>query len=191
MRTLAFAAILSITALPLAAAFAQAGAPELTLRISPSQSVISVSKVSQTVFSLGEYTTRFAIEVEETNISGHTLSGVGSGNTESWYELKVLWDGEPAPPTKSYYAHLHPNPKPNTESGAHVLTFGSGGYIPIEPGKTEKLRVPITDYFDMGKPGQYEITFSKGPQQGEPIEVESNTVMVTVVPDKDMPTESK
>lgn len=179
-----FVPVLSILAL--CPAMAQSSAPEFVLRISPSQSVIPVSKVTQTVFSLGEYLRRFAIEVEEANISSHTINiGTSSSDPGDWYEMKVLLDGEPAPLTKEYYAHLHPQPHP--ESGNRILAFGSGGSMPLEPGKTAQFRIPITDYFDMSKPGEYEITFSQGPERGQPIEILSNTTTVTVVRDSQMP----
>ena len=63
----------------------------------------------------------------------------------------------------------------------------------LDPGESKTFHIVLTDYFDMSQPGYYEISFSRGTDQGmaDNVEVKSNTLTVTVLPASSTPAYSQ
>ena len=119
------------------------------------------------------------VSVEEKNISSHPVDAGRDNEPGDWYKMVVLFDGKPASITPKYQQILSP-PK---EDASHPLEF-SGALWTIQPGHAQTFHVELSFYFDFGTPGKYEVTFSRGTDPGQPddVDVTSNTIMITVVP---------
>jgi hypothetical protein len=124
------------------------------------------------------------VDVKEKNISDHIVNIGREGGPERWYRMTVLLDGSPAKLTAEGKESLLPKPyNPN------VPLVGSVFFGTLKPGKTRDFEVPLSLYFDFSTPGDYEITFARGTDPGQPdnVEVKSNTITVTVVAPENSP----
>jgi hypothetical protein len=94
--------------------------------------------------------------------------------------MDVRDEDGPAEQTERLKRILHP-PPPNPDDISSMT--GSDMSDSLKPGQTGQVEIPLTVYFRMKKPGKYRITFSKGtdPGQQDNIEVNSNTITITVV----------
>ncbi len=119
------------------------------------------------------------VSVEEKNISSHPVDAGRDNEPGDWYNMEVLCDGKPAPITPKYKQIL----SPPLEDASHPLE-DSVAFWTIQPGRAQTFHVEVSLYFDFSTPGKYEITFSRGTDPGQPdnIDVRSNTVTITVVP---------
>jgi hypothetical protein len=87
-----------------------------------------------------------------------------------WADLEITMDGAPVPATQRLQEHID----------------SLKGYVPLhKPGVGLEFegKIPLGDYYDMSKPGEYQVVATmKCTQCGsEPI-VKSNTITITVVP---------
>lgn len=68
-----------------------------------------------------------------------------------------------------------------TEFARSVGAGGSGGYIPLPPGKALTDRVNVSKLYDLSRPGRYTIQFQRVDMESKTF-VTSNKITVTVVP---------
>jgi hypothetical protein len=115
----------------------------------------------------------------EKNISTHIVDITRTRNPDESYEMTVTLDGRPAPLTDEYKRKLAPKPYDPNE-----LIMGDTFIGALKPDQSAKFIIPLSDYFDFSAPGRYEITFSRGTDEGKPdsVEVKSNTITITVLP---------
>ncbi len=166
-----FAALLAALALAegsLAAPPARKHAPDFKLKIFTDAKVVKAQNDMD-----------IPVSVEEKNISSHPVNAGRDNEPGDWYNMVVLCDGKPAPTTPKYQQIL----SPRKEDASHPLEF-SGALWTIQPGHAQTFHVELSLYFDFGTPGKYEVTFSRGTDPGQPddVDVTSNTIMITVVP---------
>ena len=137
---------------------------------------LTISTPKSTIPSRGKKT-YVPIHVLQKNTSQHTINIGRSSNPAFWYQMTVLLDGNPAPHTE-LYKRLTAPPAPNAPV---IMDFFS---VKLKPGKTRDLGVSLSDYYDFSTPGQYQITFARGTDPGQPdnVMVYSNTITVTVLP---------
>jgi hypothetical protein len=124
------------------------------------------------------------VNVEEKNISNHIINVGRPVDPASWYAMSVLLGSNPAPFTEEGKRRLIPKPY-NPTSPITIETFMAS----LKPGQAQNFSVPLTAYFDLNSPGQYQVTFSRGTDQGQPdnVIVKSNTITITVLPADDTP----
>ncbi|MDR3713371.1 MAG: hypothetical protein P4L51_11180 [Puia sp.] len=120
-----------------------------------------------------------SISAEEKNTSNHPINAGRPNNPGEWYKMVVLRDGKPAPITERYRQLIA-----SKKSDPSIPLTADGAAWTIESGHTQTFDVPLTAFFDLSAPGEYEITFSRGTDPGQPdsVDVKSNTITITVLP---------
>jgi len=143
-------------------------APDFTLTISTKEETVT----SQNHMNIG-------VNVEEKNISNHIISVGRPSDPARWYAMSVLLDLNPAPFTTEGKRSIAPKPY---DPNAPVTMDSFLGTL--KPGQIQSFAVSLTAYFDLSSSGQYEITFSRGTDPGQPdnVVVQSNTITITVLP---------
>jgi hypothetical protein len=123
------------------------------------------------------------LKVQVINRSNHVLYFPGSSDPGSWFTMKVLCNGNPAPATG--YSQVPYNPPNPPEIQMENSTFGMRK---LEPGKAMTYSVPITSYFDFSVPGSYEIALSRIANNGQSdnIQVFSNTLVIEALSTQDI-----
>ncbi len=70
---------------------------------------------------------------------------------------------------------------PRTQYARSIGAGGSGGYLPLDPGKTLTDRVSVSKLYDLSRPGKYAIQFRRVDEESKTF-VKSNKITVTVAP---------
>jgi hypothetical protein len=140
---------------------------------------VSVAKPDRTLTLLGRYEVigerkSFCVAVVEHNITSHAIAAGRDIQPMSWYHMKVLRDGQPAPQKIMLKKYLEPRPAGSVYSGSVMFET-------IPPKGLLSFDVHLEMYFDLSAPGRDEITFDNGietsntligwvTEQGRPIE---------------------
>jgi hypothetical protein len=118
----------------------------------------------------------YAVLVREKNISDVDIVGSGCMGLVGWLNLIVVYDGVRLPETDAVRS-LEKVRKAGGPCGVD-----NGGFR-TAPGEEHKYQLFITQFYDMHKPGAYEITVTK---ETEPTDrqmsttVKSNTITIVV-----------
>ena len=122
------------------------------------------------------------VRVKETNISKHIVNVGRTNEPGQWYRMSVVLDGHPAPLTEEGQQVLNPKKVDPDEGETFSAFFGT-----LKPGHATTFEVALTRFFNLASPGTYQVTFSRGTDRDQPdnVEVKSNTITVTVLPNDD------
>lgn len=118
----------------------------------------------------------YAVLVTEKNISGEEIRGSDCTNFGDWLNLIVLYNGVPMPETDAV-TRLNEVRKARGPCGR---TFGGWK---ISPGEEHQYQLNITQFYDMHKPGIYQITVTKETAPDHPVmstTVRSNAITIVV-----------
>jgi hypothetical protein len=124
------------------------------------------------------------VTAEETNISNHIVNVGRTNEPGQWYTMSVVFGGHPAPLTEEGQRVLNPK-KVDPDEGESFSSF----FATLKPGQAATFEVPLSQYFNFASPGTYQVTFSRGTDRGQPdnVDVKSNTITITVLPEDDPP----
>jgi hypothetical protein len=142
--------------------------------------VIAIATNRET-YKVGE---SVVVVVKKTNIGKANIDCSVSGPSGSWYEMVVTYAGSPAEVTSSLNEILHPPPADPLHSYSGSQMGGT-----CKSGEARSDEVPLSRYFNMTKPGQYTVYFSKKVylHQQEYIVVQSNRIVINVRPADPLP----
>jgi hypothetical protein len=118
------------------------------------------------------------INVKVRNVSLHTVAaGRWLGHPGVCYTIDVRQNGHPAPMTELYREIIAPK-----QDDPNVLETWSPFFVPIKPFRSHTFEIPLQRYFNLSATGKYEVTFTAGTNPGQPdnVEVNSNTISITV-----------
>lgn len=118
----------------------------------------------------------YAVLVREKNISDTDIVGSGCMGLVGWLNLSVVYDGARLPETDAV-RRLEKVRRAGGPCGVD-----NGGFR-IAPGEEHKYQLFVTQYYEMHKPGAYEITVTKETEPTDPqmsTTVKSNTITIMV-----------
>ncbi len=118
----------------------------------------------------------YTVLVTETNISDTDMVRWACGGLEDWLNLVVTYNGVRVSETDAV-KRLEQRRKAGGPCGVDA------GVYRIAPGKDYLWRLNITDFYNMSKPGTYNITVTKDTAPSDPLMntvVKSNPVTIVV-----------
>jgi hypothetical protein len=116
------------------------------------------------------------IVVKTTNISNVTSCETISANFHWNFKISVLLDGLPIEERPEIQKIRKEQGRPNGFGSFHELRC-------TKPGATERDEIEITGFYDMSRPGTYDVTLSRETDPKHPdqsITVKSNTITIVV-----------
>jgi hypothetical protein len=99
-----------------------------------------------------------------------------------WTYKVDVWDEKGAMAAETRFGRMIQGHIPAEELAREpYVIVGSGGYMPLYPGKTLTDRVNLSKLYDLGRPGRYTVQFQEFHEQSK-LFVKSNKITVTVTP---------
>jgi hypothetical protein len=139
---------------------------------------LSISQVPSGGTSPGQY----RVLVIETNTSDEVIIGSGCMAIGDWLDFTVKYNDVPMQGTDALKTLKDARDSSTHCEGSHVRWQ-------IQPGESHRFSLNISGYYDMTKPGDYEITVSKNtvpnhPEKGATVESNTITIVVPATPDE-------
>jgi hypothetical protein len=131
--------------------------------------------ISQTGYG-GTMPGNYAVLVEEKNVSDADIVGTDCAGFVDWLNVIVVYDGVRLPETDA----VRRLEKLRKAGGPCRRTFGGWR---IAPGQVHKYQLNVTEFYNMQKPGTYEVTVTKETDPNNPemsTTVRSNTITIGV-----------
>jgi hypothetical protein len=118
----------------------------------------------------------YAVRVKLKNISDHEIGDQGCLALRDWFNVSVIYNGVPMEETDAVRSlkEIRKLTKP---------CEGSYTGWKIEPGEEHYYRLNVSEFYDMSKPGTYEVTVTRETNPKHPdlsVTVKSNTVAIMV-----------